>query len=90
MSSILAIVYGFYFVLVGIRGNGPAFLAAVSQETQFLYWVIVLLVLAALWETDTGAELARPFAILIVVGFLLSNNNWKTIGTNAKAILPAL
>lgn len=89
MSAILALVYGFYFVLVGIRGNAPSLFAMIGQEKQFLYWIVVLLVVAALWESETGEKLAKPLVVLIVIGFLLSHNNWQTIGTNFRAILPA-
>jgi hypothetical protein len=89
VTAILGIVYGVYLVLIGARGNAPAFLAALSQEGQFLYWLVVLLVVAALWETETGEQLAKPLAVLIAAGFLL--RNWSTIAANAAALrnLPA-
>ncbi len=90
MAAVMAMVYGFYLITVGVRGNAPSLLQDVTQEGQFLYWIVVLFVLAALWETDTGEEIAKPFAALIVIGFLLTNGNYATIATNAKAILPAL
>lgn len=90
MAAILLFIYGLYFLGVGVRGNAGQLLTDIEQEKQFLYWVVVLLVIAALWETDSGAMVARPFAALIVLGFLLKNNNWQTIANNAKAILPAI
>lgn len=87
MNAILAILYGVFLILVGVRGNGIALAGALSREGQFIYWVLVLLVVAALWETETGAQVARPLAFLIVVGFLL--RNWQTIVTNARAAAPA-
>jgi len=87
MNAILAILYGVFLILVGVRGNGIALAGALSQEGQFVYWVLVLLVVAAFWETETGAQVARPLAFLIVVGFLL--RNWQTIVNNARAAAPA-
>lgn len=88
MSALLGILYGVYFVLVGLRGNAPEFITALEQEGQFLYWIVILLILAALWQVDTAEEFTKPFIFLIVIGFLLHNSNWKQIATNAKAILP--
>lgn len=91
MTTILVILYAFYFILIGARGNAPAFLAMVGQEKQFLYWVVVLLVVTAVWDAGgVGSHFGPTFAALIVIGFLLSHNNGLTILHNAKAILPAL
>lgn len=87
MNAILAIVYGVFLILVGARGNAGAFLGNLSQEGQFVYWLIVLLVLAALWETELGASVAKPLVILIIAGFLL--RNWSRLATNARQVLPA-
>lgn len=84
MGSILLIVYGLYLVMVGIRGNAPTLMQDVAQEGQFAYWIAVLLVVAAMWETQSGEKVAKPLAALIVVGFLLKNNNWQQIATNAR------
>lgn len=87
MNAILAILYGVFLILVGIRGNAGQLANALTQEGQFVYWVIVLLVLAALWEFESGAELAKPFTALVIVAFLL--RNWGTLSTNLRAVLPA-
>lgn len=70
--------------MVGIRGNAPQLMSDVAQEGQFAYWIVVLLVVSAMWETQTGEKVAKPLAALIVVGFLLRNNNWQQIATNAR------
>jgi len=90
MTAILVVMYAFYFILVGAEGNANQFLSLVGGEQQFLYWIVVMLVVAALWDSDLAPNLARAFAALIVIGFLLSHNNGLTIIQNAKAILPAL
>lgn len=90
MSSVFLAIYGLYFVMVGVRGNACQLFTDLQEEKQFLYWVIILLVLLALWETPVGEELAKPAAVLIVLGFLLANNNYQTIGANLKQVLPAL
>jgi hypothetical protein len=91
MAIILVILYAFFFILVGAQGNATTFLTMVQAEKTFLYWAVVLLVIAALLQVQgAGQNFARAFAALIVVGFLLSNNNGLTIIRNAQAILPAL
>lgn len=86
MTAILAILYGVYLVIVGVRGNALPFVNELSKEGQFVYWVLVLLVVAAFWETQRGAQIARPLAVLIVLGFLLKN--WQTLMHNARAAAP--
>lgn len=91
MAAILAIIYAFYFVMVGAAGNANQFLTLASQEKVFLYWVIVLLIVAALWNLGgVGSKFGPAFAGLIVVGFLLANKNGLTILHNAQQILPGL
>ena len=84
MTTVLAIAYGLYLTLVGVHGNAPALFGEIGQERQFLYWIIVLLVVSALWETESGAEIAKPLAILIVIGFLL--RNYSTLQKNAASL----
>ncbi len=90
MSALLAIIYGFYFIMVGVNGNAPALFTMMEAEKQFLYWCIVLLVMAVLWESPVAEELAKSFCFLVVIGFLLSNQNGLKIIANAKAILPGI
>lgn len=87
MGSIVLIAYGLYLTMVGVRGNAPTLLADLAQEQQFVYWILVLMVVAGLWESPAGERIAKPFAALIVVGFLLKNNNWQTIVQNASQTL---
>lgn len=91
MAVILVILYAFYFILVGAQGNASEFLSMVGQEKQFLYWTIVLLIVAGLWNLGgAGSKFGPAFAALIVIGFLLANRNGLTILHNAQAILPGL
>lgn len=89
MAGILLFIYGLFFIGTGIQGNAPQLLTEIESEKQFLYWIVILLVIGALWETESGEKIARPFVVLIVLGFLLKNNNWQTIATNAKNLMSA-
>ena len=90
MLPVLLIIYGVYVVLVGAHGNAPALLNQLDQEKQFIYWSLVILVVMALWETNAGSKIAKPFALLIVIGFLLHNGNYQKIVAGAKTVFPGL
>lgn len=87
MASILTILYGLYFILVGARGNAEEFLSLVVQEKQFVYWVVAMFIIAGLWESKVATNLAKPLAALIVLGFFLSNKNYDIIIQHFDAIM---
>jgi len=96
MDAVILILAGIYFLMVGIEGNAQNFFAELAQEEEFIYWIIAILVVTALWETPVGARVAKPMALLIVLGFLLSKNastgqaNYQMIASGLKNIAPAL
>jgi len=90
MLPVLFILYAVYLILVGVNGNGSELLTEVEEEKQFIYWALVILIVMALWSTNEGSQIAKPFAFLIIVGFLLKDNHYQTIVTNAKQVLPGL
>lgn len=87
MTVILVIMYAFYFMLVGVKGNAPTFLGMVGTEKQFLYWALVLMIVAALWQSPVAEPLAKALVFLIVIGFLLVNGNGQRLATNFHALL---
>lgn len=98
MEAVSLIVIGVYLFMVGIHGNGLALVNQLGQEKQFFYWIIAIVVIIALWESQEGEEVAKPFAALIVLGFLLSSStvsgtkqaNYISVGNGLKAVLPEL
>jgi hypothetical membrane protein len=93
MEAILFVIGGIYLTLVGVRNNAEPLFSQITQESQFLYWVIVILVITALWETQDGAMIAKPAAVLIVLGFLLRSNggtpNYQLVMTGLQGALKA-
>lgn len=87
MTSIAALVYGAFLILVGMRGNAAQLVTELGKEGRFVYWILLLFIIAALWETPVGAGVARPLIVLVIVAFLL--RNWQTLTANARAALPA-
>lgn len=95
MLPVLLIVYAFYVIAVGVKGNGTKLITQIETEKQFLYWVLVIFILAALWESPYLSKVAKPLAVLVILGFLVhkGNNgqyNFQTVGTNAKQFLSGL
>lgn len=96
MDAVIITLAGIYFLMVGIEGNAQNFFGKLAEEEQFVYWIIAILVITALWETPVGARVARPLALLIVLGFLLAKNsstgqaNYQMIATGLENIAPAL
>jgi hypothetical protein len=96
MDAVLFTIGGLYLIMVGVHGNAMPFFSAVAGEQEFLYWVVAIFVITALWESPYGAQIARPLAALVVMGFLLSQNssagqrNYALIGSGLKQVLPAL
>lgn len=94
MIAVVGLLYAVFLIVAGIEGNAPTVAHLIGQEGQFLYWVVVILVILALWDSNVAEELAKPLALLIVIGWLLHKNNgvdnWKTLADNTKALLPAL
>lgn len=90
MASVMVALYGLWFILVGVKGNASEALASMAGETQFLYWIVVFLIITALWESPVGGAVAKPLAGLIILGFLLMNNNYQTIGAQFSALMSGL
>jgi hypothetical protein len=94
MESVLFIVMGLYLTIVGIRGNASALFNQVLTEKEFIYWIVAIVVVLALWETPVGEEVAKPLAGLLVLGFLVSNTtgtgrNYVLIGHGISQVLGA-
>lgn len=87
MPTLMLFVYGLYLLFVGVNGNADELFTELSQEKQFIYWLVAIFVVVGLWESPIGGKVAKPFAALIVLGFLLKNNNYATILNNAKATM---
>ena len=65
MLAIISVLYGVFFIISGIEGNAPATAALIGQEGPFLYWIVVLLILLALWDLNVGEELVAVTDVFI-------------------------
>lgn len=80
--------YAIYFILVGIHGNASKMVALVERDGKgFLPWIIAIMVLRALYMSETLRPLVKPFIGLAVLVFTL--RNYSTIAGQINDILPA-
>ncbi len=74
MNFALVGLYGLYLVFVGIKGNSKELFADIGTDAKgFAPWVIAILVLKALYSSDTLKPLVKPFAALALLTFTLKN-----------------
>jgi hypothetical protein len=81
-------LYGLYFVLVGIHGNSGKMVAQVQQDGKgFIPWVLAILILRAMYSSDTLRPMVKPFIGLAALTFVLKN--YAKVVTQVNQILPS-
>jgi hypothetical protein len=81
-------LYALYFILVGLHGNAGQMVSNVEQDGQkFIPWILAILVLRALYASDTLRPLVKPFIVLAVLVFFLKN--YATVAGQVNQILPS-
>jgi len=74
MSYGLIGLYSLYFIFVGINGNAAPMTTAMEQDAKgFAPWLLAILILKALSNSDTLAPMIKPFIALALVTFVLKN-----------------
>jgi hypothetical protein len=88
MSYGLVGLYGVYFVLVGINGNAQKLATNVQQDGRnFIPWMLAILVLRAMYASDTLRPMVKPFIGLAALTFFL--RNYSKVVTQLNEIMPA-
>jgi hypothetical protein len=81
-------LYALYFILVGLHGNAGTMVSNVEQDGQkFIPWILAILVLRALYASDTLRPLVKPFIVLAALVFFLKN--YATVAGQVNQILPS-
>lgn len=81
-------LYAIYFILVGSKGNASPMMAQAQQDGKgFIVWILAILVLRALYASDTLKPLIKPFIVLAGLTFFLKN--YATIAGQVNQLLPA-
>jgi hypothetical protein len=74
MSYGLVGLYALYLIFVGVNGNAqPLFTQAESDAKGFAPWLLSIIVLKALYESDTLRPAVKPFIGLACLTFVLKN-----------------
>lgn len=74
MSYGLVGLYALYFIFVGINGNASPMAQAMEEDAKgFAPWLLAILILKALSNSDTIRPLVNPFIALALVTFTLKN-----------------
>lgn len=88
MSYGLVGLYGLYFVFVGINGNASKLTANVQQDAKnFIPWVLAILVLRALYASDTLKPMVKPFIGLAALTFFL--RNYSKVVSQVNQLMPS-
>jgi hypothetical protein len=88
MTAALVGLYALYFIAVGVQGNaGALWINTASDFKKFLPWILAILVLRALYGSETLRPLVKPFIGLAVLVFFLKN--YSTVATQLNQILPS-
>ena len=81
-------IYALYFILVGWNGNATELMTEIQQDGRgFIPWILAILVLRALYASQTLRPMVKPFIGLAVLVFALKN--YSTIATQLNQILPS-
>lgn len=74
MNALIIGLYGIFLLMVGASGNSAA-LSQMGREDApgFLPWAISIGVLAVMSQNEYTAKIAKPFIVLLVLGFVLKN-----------------
>lgn len=74
MSYGLVGMYALYFIFVGINSNASPMASAMEEDAKgFAPWLLAILLLKALAQSDTIKPLINPFIALALVTFTLKN-----------------
>ncbi len=74
MSYGLVGIYAIFLMFVGVRGNAGALFTDISEDAQgFAPWLIAILVLRAMYNSDALRPVVKPFIGLAILTFILKN-----------------
>ncbi len=74
VSNLLVGLYAVYFFMIAYKGDSMKVMGLVQQDApKFLPWVIVIVILSALYNNEKTHAVVKPFIILAVIAFVLKN-----------------
>lgn len=67
-------LYGLFLIFVGANGNSKSLKDKITADAKgFAPWLIAILVLRALYSSDTLKPVVKPFIFLALLTFFLKN-----------------
>ncbi len=67
-------LYGLFLIFVGSNGNSGTLKSKIAADAKgFAPWLIAILVLRALYASDTLKPIVKPFIFLALLTFFLKN-----------------
>ena len=76
MTSLLIGIYGIYFIAVGVKGNTSAMVKALESDLPgFTPWLVVVVVLTALYDVPEFKGPVEAFAVLAALGLLVNQKS---------------
>lgn len=83
-SGVLGI-YGVYLLMMGVQGNTNEFIDLLKTDIRkFIPWIMSLLIIAILSESEHTKKIVAPFMGLVVLSFALQNR--QTIENELRKI----
>lgn len=74
MNAFVVGLYGLFFVMVGVKMRSGELVDEVKQDVGgFVPWALAIAVLAIMYEVDETKPIVKPFALLIILNFVLVN-----------------
>jgi hypothetical protein len=76
MTSLLIGIYGLYMIAVGVKGNTSTLVSYVDADAAgFVPWLVVVIVLLALYDVPELQGFAEAFAVLVVLSLIVSQRS---------------
>lgn len=86
MNSLIIGLYGIFLLAVGVNGNYAGLIEETKSDTKpFAVWLVILFVLAFLYQNDYTKGIVKPFIVLALINFAL--RNYETISSELKSIV---
>ncbi len=74
MNGLIIGLYGLFLMGVGFGGNTSELSNYIKEDFNgFIFWAVGIAVLAVMSEYPTTEKIAKPFILLLILNFILSN-----------------
>jgi len=76
MTSLMVGIYGLYLIAVGVKGNTKTLMLDLQQDAGgFVPWLLIVIVLLALYDVPGMQNFAEAFAVLAMLGLIVNSHS---------------